>query len=215
MKKCIIVGAGEFASDIFLKIYQACNNQCILYACDGGIEYLLNLNVKPDLFIGDMDSVSYEILQQIEKNGDFPVLKLPTNKDDTDILAALRIGLEQGSKEFFLFGALGNRLDHSYGNISLLSFLVEQNARGMIFGQREILEVICDETKQFDPDRKGIISVFSVSEQSEGVSIKGLKYELDHATLSSAIPIGVSNEFLGKKSTISVKKGKLLLIYQQ
>ena len=65
----------------------------------------------------------------------------------------------------------------------------------------------------FEKEMTGKISVFSLSDISEGVSIKGLKYGLENADLTNLFPLGVSNEFCGKPSEITVKSGLLLIIY--
>ena len=48
-----------------------------------------------------------------------------------------------------------------------------------------------------------------------GVYERGLKYPLEDATLVKENPLGVSNEFTGKESMVSVKEGMLLLIGEE
>lgn len=52
-----------------------------------------------------------------------------------------------------------------------------------------------------------------MTDKSIGVDIKGLKYELENAELTNHFPVGVSNEFTGSKSSISVSDGTLLIVY--
>ena len=40
---------------------------------------------------------------------------------------------------------------------------------------------------------------------------RGLKYSLQDATVNMEFPIGISNEFIGQESMISVKEGMLLI----
>jgi len=58
-----------------------------------------------------------------------------------------------------------------------------------------------------------MVSVFSLSDSSENVSIKGLKYEVDGVTLTNVFPLGVSNETTAKKGIISVGSGTLLILW--
>ena len=72
--------------------------------------------------------------------------------------------------------------------------------------------MIKDSEIEFPSKENGFISVFSLSDKSEGVTISGLKYEIENAELTNNFPLGVSNEYIGKPSKISVKKGILLII---
>ena len=55
--------------------------------------------------------------------------------------------------------------------------------------------------------------MFSASDVSEGVTIKGLLYTLDNAVLTNDMPLGVSNEYIGLPSFVEVKKGVLIIYY--
>ena len=69
-----------------------------------------------------------------------------------------------------------------------------------------------DESVTFPETDSGYLSVFAYSKKAEGVTLKGLKYELADACLTDSFPLGVSNEFVGKKSSVDVRKGVLLLV---
>ena len=45
------------------------------------------------------------------------------------------------------------------------------------------------------------------------LSVSGLLYNLENAELTSSFPLGVSNEFVGKKATVSVKNGTLNIVF--
>ena len=53
-------------------------------ACDRGYAYAAAEGVRPDLVISDFDSYGGRVAE------DVPVRRLPTEKDDTDTMAAVR-----------------------------------------------------------------------------------------------------------------------------
>ena len=76
-----------------------------------------------------------------------------------------------------------------------------------------ILTVIKNETLHFSDKSQGTISVFAISENNVKVTLKNLLYETNETTLTPDFPLGVSNEFIGKRAEITVKGGKLCIIW--
>ncbi len=200
MGVCRVVGAGECENLNFCK----CENDLII-AADGGYRYLINAGINPDIIIGDFDSLG------LIPEGD-NIVRLNPVKDITDMQAAVDEGIKRGYTEFHLYGACGGRIDHTLANIQLIANLAQKNISAFIHSD-VIITAICNSTLRFDDNCSGYISVFSHSDKSEDVSIKGLKYNLDNAELSNSFPLGISNEFVGKKSEISVKNGVLIVVY--
>ena len=211
-KKCIIVGAGEFDSDkISNRINVDKHDFCI--AADGGLKYLKSIGILPDLIIGDMDSLEDRASLADEYN-DITKKILPVEKDDTDMLAAIKEGLKRGCTLFELYGAVGGRLDHTIANIQCLKFLDNHNAKGIMYGDTYQVEIICNAKINYPKEqcKEGKkISVFSLGDDAHGVTEKGLKYELENAVICQDFPIGVSNEFTGQDCMIEVKDGTLLI----
>ena len=201
MARCIIFCAGEF--DGFL--LSAEENDYII-AADGGLAHASRLGLTPNEIIGDFDSLGYAP----EGAAVFPV-----EKDDTDAMLAIRRGLSLGYKEFILYGSLdGPRLDHTLANLQALSFLASQGAVGYLVGNRNIATTINNETVCFPETAEGILSLFCLGADAR-VTIKGLKYELEDGTLTSAFPLGVSNHFTGKQAQITAVGADALVIYDR
>ena len=134
------------------------------------------------------------------------------------MMIAIKEGLARGYRTFRIYGGLGGRLDHTIANLQSLTFLAENQAVGTLYSDQYQITVIKDGTLSFAKDSPenvpgNLCSVFSLSDISVGVSIQGLKYELDRVTLTNGFPLGVSNEFLGKKSFIHVEKGTLAVYW--
>ncbi len=202
MNTCYIIGAGEKN-----KIEIKRDDNDLIICADGGLKYAREFLLEPDLIVGDFDS--YGTVPS-GKN----VIVHPCEKNETDTHLAINIALEKGYRKFVMFCMLGGRLDHTFANIELLSFLCNNGAHGILIGNGQKITMIKNGSINFSEKEKGIISVFSFSEKSENVNIKGLKYEVENFELSSSYPRGVSNEFIGKEATVSTDKGELLIIYE-
>lgn len=208
MKKCVIFGAGEYTG---LNWKRQIDDFVI--AADGGYKKLLEIGERPDLLIGDMDSLNDQALVDMAINAGIEVEILPTCKDDTDILAAIKIGLSRDCTVFDIYGALGGRLDHTIGNLQCLAFLQGKGAKGYLYDAGMRTELICNEKVVFPKDMKGTFSAFAYGGDAYEVTISGLKYEVENALIRKDFPIGVSNEFTGKESYIEVRRGMLLIHY--
>lgn len=198
---CFVVGAGDFCAE---KIIIPSGSHII--AADGGYRHLERAGIKPDMVLGDFDSAPVP---------EHPnVVMHPPAKDDTDMLLALKTGLTMGYVNFIMLGGMGGRLDHTLANIQSLVYLSRRGARGLLYGGGTAISAITDSKMHFSADKKGTISVFCGGGRSEGVNLKGLKFPLTEAVLTDDTPLGVSNEFIGVPSEISVKKGDLLIFWQ-
>lgn len=198
---CYIVGAGEnYGLD-----FKPASNDFVI-AADAGIRYLEQYNITVDLVIGDFDS-----LNNIPSHPNTTVLS--AEKDDTDMLAAVREGIKAGYCNFHIYCGTGGRIDHTIANLQVLAYLSQNGMRGFLFDRDNVITAITNQRIAFDKIKSGYVSVFSYSEKSEGVYLHGLKYELGNAVLTNTFPIGVSNEFIGKESSISVYSGTLLIVF--
>ncbi|MCI6646973.1 MAG: thiamine diphosphokinase [Oscillospiraceae bacterium] len=173
-------------------------------AADGGYAALQALGVTADLVVGDFDSLGY--VPQAEE-----VVQHPVMKDDTDMMLAVKLGLDRGYRNFVLTGSVGGRLDHTLANLQTLMYLAQQGARGMLYGEGTVITVLKDGSLTLTGE--GVLSVFCLSGEARGVTEQGLLYGLDNAVMVSGYPIGVSNEFTGVPATISVTDGTLIILW--
>ena len=210
MGSCIVISAGDFT---LCDIEKKEGDLCI--AVDGGYLYCKMLGLEPDFVVGDMDSLEEEVQKEVAKLElchPEQVIRLKPEKDDTDTLAALRLGLAQGYREFCIYGATGGRIEHTIANIQCLAFLKNQGAKGYLLEATNMLTVIQDETVGFQPSMEGYLSLFALGERAEGVTITGMKYPLEKAVITHDFPIGISNEFIGQTAQVTVEKGMLLVV---
>ena len=183
------------------------NKEDIVIAADSGIINTQKFNIKPDYIIGDFDSLGYT-------PSDSNTIIHPIEKDDTDTMLAVKLGLEKGYKNFRIFGGIGGRLDHTYANIQTASYVAENGGNAIFYGSNENLTVLKNNKITFDKENKGNISIFAL-EECHNVNIKGTYYELNNGNLSINFPLGTRNKFNNNKAIISVENGNLLIIWER
>ncbi len=205
MKSCVIVGSAPFSDATVLREY--ITQDSLVIAADGGQRLLDAMGISCDLIVGDFDS------SDTPTCGDVPIVTLPTHKDDTDALAAVRIALERGCDRFVLLGCLGGRLDHTLANVFLLRFLHDHGAQGLLADETQEVHLLGVGTHEIPPHISPVFSVFPYGGDASGVSIREAKYTVDNTTLDTALPLGVSNEFIDKPAVITIENGFLLLVF--
>ena len=202
MKECVIFCAAECNG-----LARPIGTDSFVIAADGGLRHAEAFHITPDAVLGDFDSLGYTP----EGSNVFPV-----EKDDTDAMLAIRLGLERGCDSFLLYGSLdGPRLDHTVANFQTLQFLADRGAKGYLIGNTTMATVVKNGEIRFPSGLSGTISVFCMGKDAEGVTETGLFYGLRDAALTSGFPLGVSNHFTGAEAAISVRNGSLLVLWER
>lgn len=201
MKRALIFGGGVYGNE-----FPEITNGDFIIAADKGCEILNSHSVEPHITVGDFDSSAFVP----EKN----VVVLPTEKDVTDSHAAVNIAIEKGFDEIYIYGGMGGRPDHTFANYSLLASLAEKGISAYLIGEGFLVTAIKNGTLTVHGGKGKTVSVFSWSEKSKGVTLKGLYYPLENAVLKNTFALGVSNSFSETEAEISVKDGILLIMYE-
>lgn len=202
MKKCIIFCAGGFDA-----LAEPIGANDVVIAADGGLQHTKRLGLQPQVILGDFDSLLY-----VPAGAEV----YPVEKDDTDAMLAIKKGLALGCREFVIYGGLdGDRLEHTVANFQTLQYLADHGARGTLVGLKQIVTLLCNGSITFPAAFEGYFSVFCMGKDACGVTLQGLHYPAENITLTAGFPLGVSNRFVGKKATVSVKEGSLLLIWER
>ncbi len=204
MERCIIIGAGELEAE-FLSSFSWRTGDFIICA-DGGLRHAQRTGIRPDLLIGDQDSFAEGFPQGM------PALICQPEKDDSDMMLAVKEGISRGYKEFILLGATGGRFDHTLANLQTIAYGLEQDVFITIADQYNLISMLREDTV-FLPKMDGCyLSVFSYTPNCEGVTLTGVKYPLKDAKLTNWFPLGLSNEILAQNAQITVEKGTLVIV---
>lgn len=163
-----------------------------IVACDAGYRNAAKLGVRPDLIVGDFDSAP-------QPETDRETIVLPHVKDDTDTQFAARWLVEHGYEEVTLLGALGgSRIEHMFANVSTGLFLAMHGIKTILADARSEMHYLLP-GKELVLERKDwmYLSVFALGAPMTGVTLQGVYYPLENATLSELdYPLGTSNEFV-------------------
>ena len=202
MKECVIFCAAECDG-----LARPIGQDAFVIAADGGLRHTQSLNITPNAVLGDFDSLGF----CPEGANVFPV-----EKDDTDAMLAVRLGLRRGCDEFLLYGSLdGPRLDHTVANFQTLQYLADHGAVGYLIGNTTMVTVVKNGKITFPAGCSGTVSVFCMGQDAVGVTETGLFYGIEDGVFTSGFPLGVSNHFTGEKAEISVKNGSLLVLWEK
>lgn len=188
-------------------------------AADGGLNFLFDHHMRPDFWIGDLDSLSEE---DDELTANFwneinriAHEKVPVEKDDTDMALAVAKAYELGYTDIMLYGGYGGaRISHTIANIQLMHHYAKKGCNIRMMGDGIRMEVLWRGCKRFSAAMKGDLSVICLSDKADMVKIQGLKYEYE-GILTSEVALGISNSFIGQDALIEVQDGALLLIYEK
>lgn len=176
------------------------NPDDFVICADSGYDHSKRFGIVPNIVIGDMDSTKFADIAE-EK------MIYPKRKDFTDSELAIMYAEDMGFESVLIFGMIGTRMDHSLANIGMISRI--KNAV-IIDGNNEIYYA----EKEFSLKGKtgDIISIIPFCEDLFGVTTMGLDYPLENGTIKCGTSLGVSNVMTGNTCTITIEKGKALII---
>ena len=174
---CAIISGGEYSPMDDIKAAE------YIIACDRGYSYAKRSGIVPDLLLGDFDSYTGKLPEGAA------VERLPREKDDTDTMHAVRRALELG---FYAHQPLlrARRAARPYackppgrilrGGARSAGAAVQPRLRGVHLLRQGSVRI---------PARAGCsLSVLSLSDRCTGVSITGVKYPVEHATITNRFP---------------------------
>jgi thiamine pyrophosphokinase len=185
---------------------------------DGGVQFWSDINIPPEIVIGDWDSLGYDPFKD-PNNRDAQSLTLPKRKDRSDLHYALEVLNKTEIKDLLLIGFTGGRPDHHLSNLMELAHYAQ--------GKRaQKIATIGPEADYYwvSPGiplelhtpliRKGQrLSVFAWGTEAYGATMDGLEYGLKKNS-KNLLPSsrGLSNIVKRDRIHISVQKGLLLVV---
>jgi thiamine pyrophosphokinase len=184
----------------------------VYVGADRGALFLVQHGIKPDIAMGDFDSVNSEELALVQRNSKHLLSCDPVMKDLTDTEMAFNWALTQKPKEIIMHGALGTRMDHSLANVHLLLKALHHNILCTIVDPFNRVRLINQSVKLEQTTRYSNVSLLPLSLEVTGITLQGFQYPLNEATLSIGQSLGISNCIIEPFGLIRISQGLLLVI---
>ena len=205
-----IVSGGRLGDQSFFQEKIAKMENCLIICCDGGARHVQYSGIKPDVIIGDMDSIDFTLLASYSTSG-IKIIKYPKNKDYTDTELALDYALSMKPEAIFIWGALGGRIDHTMANVFLLCKGQEKGIKTYLmdeYGEAFVL----DKEATFINETGKTVSLLALSPEVTGINLTGFLYHLKEEILVMGESRGISNVINDARAGINIRQGKLLVI---
>lgn len=178
----------------------------LIISVDGGLHFLEELDILPDVVLGDFDSV---------KNLDFiydgktlksgiELLEYPIKKNDTDLELALNYLLDKGYKDYTILGGTGTRMDHSLCNIFLLERFSRKGLFGRIVNATNRVEYWMQGEYYLEKTSGEYYHSFLAMPDHVYLTLQGFEYELDGALVERGSSLGLSNHILADQAYVKV-----------
>ena len=201
----VICGGGAVRRDLPDDLDDA-----VVIAADGGVAEAFRLGRHVDVLVGDLDSATPADVDRVAAEGG-EIERHDPDKDATDLDLAMDRAVRDGAARVVVIGGDGGRLDHLFGNLTLLASprwaSVEIDA---VFGAA-LVHVVRGE-RGFEGSVGELISLFALGGPAAGVTTGGLRWPLEDATLEAGVSLAISNEFADPRASVRVRDGVVLAI---
>lgn len=201
MAKCIII-APLYAGEA-LPLVTPCEGDLLLCA-DAGWRAAAQYGLKPHKTIGDFDSMPVDAV-----TGE--ILRLPVEKDDTDLLACIREGRRRGYSDFIAAGCLGGRMDHTLACLQCAADCAAQGESLWLLDGCNCVTVLSPGSYVFPREKGRKLGLLAYTPEVTGLTVTGARWMLNDAVLSHHYPIGCSNEWADDSVSISFAEGQLIV----
>jgi thiamine pyrophosphokinase len=210
VRAAIFLNGSPESSDLLRRVAGRAD---LIVAADGGARYALEAGVVPDLVVGDMDSLGEDLALEIERRG-ASLERHPASKDKMDGQLAVLAARERGATEADLLCAGGGRLGALFAVPHILLAAERIGLRSTVVADRVRMFVVEAGYRTVEGEPRESISIFPLSGPAAGVTLEGMEYPLQNASLEPGDTLGFHNELIGREATVNVGKGAVLVVHE-
>jgi len=181
----------------------------LVIAADSGADAATEAGVTIDLLVGDLDSISQAVLDELRTTG-VEIEQHPTDKDATDLQLAIAAARRSGAGRLTVIGGGGGRIDHLLANAAVVAAAGAWAEVAWILSDARIYPV--HRTRSLPIDPEATFSILPVGGPAADVSLAGAKWPLDRALVDPLDSLGISNVATASVIDVSVGSGAVLVI---
>ena len=200
----LIIANGEWPPEsIWLPL--TAQSKCVI-ACDGAAAQCFENDVKMDVVIGDMDSLSEHDERRLRDDDNVAFVR-QTSQEENDLVKAMKWSIKQGAESIEVFGIEGGDFDHQFA--AILSLCEVPFSTRIHTSQSIIQRVGKLPLTLHSIEKNSSFSLFAVG-PVEGVNLTGAEWPLSNQTLSPGTR-GIHNKSTGETLHLECLSGELLL----
>lgn len=214
MRYLVILGGQIYETALLKKLLSELDFDRVI-AADSGLNWAYRLGILPDQMLGDFDSAEPEVVEYYREKK-IPVQVYPTRKDYTDSELALWAALDLAcpGDEIWMLGGIGNRMDHTLGNVFLLYEPLKKGVTACLMdGLNEIRLIQGPGKLRLERrEQQQYLSILPFMGSAKGIDLEGVAYPLRNYTLEIGRCIGISNEIVDAEAVVRIENGYLFII---
>jgi thiamine pyrophosphokinase len=210
VRAAIFLNGSPDSSDLLRRVAGRAD---LTVAANGGARYALEAGVVPDLVVGDMDSLGEDLALEVERRG-ASLERHPVRKDEMDGQLAVLAARERGARAADLLCAVGGGLGALFAVPHILLAAERIGLRSTVVADQGRIFVIETGSRTLRGDPQDSISIFPLSGPATGITLEGMEYPLENAALEPGDTLGFHNELIGRKASVSVGEGALLVVHE-
>ena len=206
--RALILAGGKLV--ISKQIIELAKSAELIIAADSGLKYAQQLNISPEIIIGDFDSVQKTIL---DKYPNIQKLSYPKKKDKLDLELAIDYAIKQNAREIIVLAATGGRLDQTMAAILIAARVSKKTKISLHSGVQDVFFANGPKNISLNLEKGQTFSLLSLGLGSS-LSLMGAEYNLNTYQLDFGTGVGVSNIATNPPIEIDLHSGQIVVIVE-
>lgn len=175
---------------------------------ESGALAILNAGYPLVYAVGDFDSVSLDDKRRILEAAHSSKV-YSSQKDESDSELAINFCLQQGYQKIYVYGALGQRVDHQHINLSLMF----KHPQVILMDETQSIQGYDEGEYELDKEKYQKFSVFTFT--NAVISLEKCVYPLQNFEINALTRLTLSNEWIEDRVKLKIHKGHVFVVKTQ